>query len=379
MTENARPLRIAMTSFYLPSESKIGVGYQAHGLANALVRRGNHVTMFSPCVESAGAEYEHVHVPVSGRGRTFRWARRVAEVDVSAFDALHAHGDAYYRFRSSKPDVLTVYGSCFAEAMHIRGARERLRMALLGVGEIGGSLFVDRAVGISAGTRRWYPWIPTTIPCGVSTERFRPSGARDPEPTILFVGTFGRRKRGALLAERFAAEVKPVMPRARLWMVSEDAPEVTVPGVEVLGRLDDDELADRYRRAWVFCMPSTYEGFGVPYIEALASGTPVVASPNPGAREVLDGGEYGLLVEDDRLGRELVALLANDARRADLSVRGVSRAATYSWEVVAARYEEVYRAVIRERAARSRARRGTRPRTASRARDGCPPPTRSTI
>jgi glycosyltransferase involved in cell wall biosynthesis len=367
-----------MTSYYLPSESKIGVGYQAHGLANALVRRGHHVTMFSPCVESGGAEYEHVHVPVRGPHRTFRWARRVAEVDASAFDALHAHGDIYYRLRASGPQVLTVYGSCFAEAIHIHGARERLRMALLGLGEVVGSLVADRAIGISANTRRWYPWIRTMIPCGVSVERFRPSAARDPEPTILFVGTYGGRKRGALLAERFAAEVKPVMPRAHLWMVCEDAPPGAVPGVEVLGRLDDDELADRYRRAWVLCLPSTYEGFGVPYIEALASGTPVVASPNPGAREVLHAGQYGLLVDDDDLGRALVALLANDARRADLSTRGVSRAAIYSWDVVAAHYEEVYRGVIRERVARTRAPLDTGSRSAGPAPDGCPPPTHST-
>lgn len=147
-------------------------------------------------------------------------------------------------------------------------------------------------------------------------------------------------------------------------MVCEDAPPgLGVPGVEVLGRVTDDELADRYRRAWVFCLPSTYEGFGVPYIEALASGTPVVASPNPGAREVLGGGDYGLLVADDELGQELVALLANAERRADLSTRGITRARSYSWDVVAGRYEELYQAVIRARAARQRAPRGSGART----------------
>jgi len=364
MTTGTRSPRVAMTSFYLPSESKIGVGYQAHALANALVEHGHAVTMFSPCVESAGAAYEHVHVPVTGPNRTFRWARRVAELDLSDFDVLHAHGDDYYLFRSPVGHVRTVYGSCFAEAIHIRGARERLRMALLGLGEVGGSLLADRAVGISANTRRWYPWIRTTIPCGVSVERFHPSGTREPDPTILFVGTYGWRKRGALLMERFAAVVRPAMPRARLWMVCEDAPRAPgVPGVEVLGRLTDDELADRYRRAWVFCLPSTYEGFGVPYIEALASGTPVVASPNPGAREVLDAGEYGLLVEDDELGPALVGLLTSAEQRADLSARGVARANSYSWDVIAGRYEDTYRAVIEERAARRRGLRGSRTRT----------------
>ena len=65
-------------------------------------------------------------------------------------------------------------------------------------------------------------------------------------------------------------------------MVTQDAPADPGAGITVLGRLDDEELAREYRAAWVFCLPSSYEGFGIPYAEAMASGTPVVATPNPG-------------------------------------------------------------------------------------------------
>jgi len=147
-----------------------------------------------------------------------------------------------------------------------------------------------------------------------------------------------------LLADVFEQVVRPAIPKAKLWMVSTDVPPR--PHVEVLGRLTDDELAERYRRAWVFCLPSTYEGFGVPYVEALASGTPVVATPNVGAREVLAGGEFGVLAADSDLGRALVELLGSGELRADLAARGRERASTYAWPTVVEAYEGVYRELL---------------------------------
>jgi glycosyltransferase involved in cell wall biosynthesis len=96
----------------------------------------------------------------------------------------------------------------------------------------------------------------------------------------------------------------------------------------------------------------------VPYIEALASGTPVVATPNVGAREVLDEGRFGVLSDDADLGADLLALLRNEPRRAHLAEVGSTRAADYDWPVVVARYEAIYRELI----ANPR-RRGAKPRT----------------
>ena len=66
--------------------------------------------------------------------------------------------------------------------------------------------------------------------------------------------------------------------------------------------VDDAELASLYRRAWAYVTPSTYEGFGLPYLEAMACGTPVVATPNPGSVEILDHGKYGVLAADEEFG-----------------------------------------------------------------------------
>lgn len=345
-----RPLRIAMVALYLPSESKIGAGRQAHSLANVMTRRGHHVTMYSPCRRPDDAVYEHRHIPMGGSLRTFRWAWEVGQLDLSGFDLFHSHGDDQWRVgRSTPPHVRTLYGSCFSEALHIRGAKERARMALLGVSEMAATAVADRCVAISENTRRWFPWVGDVIPCGVDLDLFTPGEEQEPEPTILFVGTYHQRKRGWLLAEAFARHVRPHLPGARLQMVCTDA--APGPGIEVLGRLGDEELAERYRRAWAFCLPSTYEGFGVPYVEAMATGTPVVATPNVGAREVLGDGAFGEIVPDDQLGPRLLALLRDEHRRRTLRAAGLERARRYSWDVTAGAYEDLYQQVLPTRPA----------------------------
>jgi glycosyltransferase involved in cell wall biosynthesis len=339
-----RPLRIAMISYYLPSESKIGVGYQVHELANELARRGHHVDVFSPCGPVEGAEYGHVHLPMTGSLRTFRFAFVMRRQDLSSYDVLHAHGEDYWMWRRRVPmHVRTLHGSCFEEAIHIRGIGQKLRMVMLGLTEVLASIVADRTVLISPQTRRWTPWVRTVIPNGVDAARFGPDGTRrSTEPTVLFVGTWRQRKRGADLARIFAEEVRPRVPDARLRMVTQDAPEALPDGVQTLGRLSDADLAHEYRSAWVFCLPSSYEGFGIPYAEAMTAGVPVVATPNVGARYVTDGGRYGVVAELDELGGELSALLTDGPWRQRLGAASLERAKEFDLRSVADRYEEVY-------------------------------------
>lgn len=335
-----RPLNIAMISYYLPSGSKIGVGYQVHALANELVSSGHSVTVFSACGPVEGALYTTRTVPLSGANRTFKFALRLRRVDWSPFDVLHAHGDDYWLWRRRVPaHVRTLHGSCFSEALHIRGARERIRMLLLGCTELLASVVADETVTVSDATRRWMPWIRNTIPNGVALSRFHP-GERAAHPTILFVGTYGHRKRGRFLMQVFREEVLPNVPDAELWMVAEDAPAER--SVTVLGRVSDDELADLYRRAWVFCLPSTYEGFGIPYVEAMASGCPVVATPNSGVLEVTEGGRFGAISSDRDLGTTLVRLLTREEERSWRASAGLRKAQSYDLSNVTKQYLVIY-------------------------------------
>jgi glycosyltransferase involved in cell wall biosynthesis len=106
-------------------------------------------------------------------------------------------------------------------------------------------------------------------------------------------------------------------------------------------------LVERYQRASVFCLPSSYEGFGVPYIEAMAAGCPVLATPNVGAIEVLGAGAFGRIVQPERLGPSLLELLEDPAARATLSRSGRRRATEYDWATVVDRYERIYERILR--------------------------------
>lgn len=335
------PLRVAMISNYLPSGSKIGVGYQAHALANGLVERGHRVTMFTACPAPDEARYETVQLPPTARWRTFGFAWRLRGVDLSGYDVVHAHGDDYWLSRDTPPRVRSMHGSCMAEALRIPGIREKTRMLMLGATEVVASVLADRTVLVSPQTRHWLPWISTVIPNGVEP-RFHPAPNRRADtPTILFVGTYGNRKRGRLLMDVFADKIRPHLPKARLVMVCSDAP--AAEGVTVTGRIAGAELADWFQRAWVFCLPSSYEGFGIPYAEALVSGVPVVSTDNPGARYVLDGGRAGVICPPEELGSHLLRLLTDERARGTATDRGLDRGRMFVLDQVINRYLDIYR------------------------------------
>ena len=334
---------MAMISLYLPSSSKIGAGYQAHAMANAFAARGWKVTMHSPSPRPEDALYEHVVVPVGAHLRTFRFAWELRRFDWSGYDVVHAHGDDYFLWMKDPVHVRTMHGSCLAEALHIPGLKEKLRMTLLGLSEIVAAGAAHRTVGVSENTRRSFPWLRQVIPNGVALDTYFPTDAKEAAPTILFVGTYKNRKRGELLMRAFAERVRVAHPQAQLWMVCDDAPPAA--GVTVLGRVSEAKLAELYRKAWVFCLPSSYEGFGVPYIEAMASGTAVVATPNPGANEVLGQGRFGRIVEPGELGCALDELLGDRGERTRFEALGLQRAQEYSWSRVTEQYEALYRAL----------------------------------
>jgi phosphatidylinositol alpha-mannosyltransferase len=333
-------MKIGMISLYLPSGSKIGSGYQAHYMATALAHRGHEVTMHTPCAPVPGAPYRTVTLDVGNSLRTFRFAWRLRHVDWNRFDVIHAHGDDYWLWNIRPPHIRTMHGSCFAEAVHIPGLWNKLRMLMLGTSEVLATLAADRTVCVSQNTRRHYPWVRNVILNGVDTSAFRPGGVKESTPTILFVGTLHNRKRGAALLEAFKNEIRPALPSAQMWMVCGDGP--AVGGVTYFKDIPMEQLADLYRRAWVFCLPSSYEGFGVPYIEAMASGTPVVATPNVGAVEVLGDGKWGVLTPIERIAPEILRLLRDPAERDRLTRAGLERVQDFSWDHILSQYERTY-------------------------------------
>jgi glycosyltransferase involved in cell wall biosynthesis len=114
--------------------------------------------------------------------------------------------------------------------------------------------------------------------------------------------------------------------------------------VTFLGYVDDRTLGRLIRNATVFCHPSVAEGFGIPCLEAMALGAPVLAADIPTINEIA-AGTVDLVPPDDpaALAAGLQALLDDPARRADLSARGLARAADFTWERMTDRIVGAYR------------------------------------
>jgi glycosyltransferase involved in cell wall biosynthesis len=112
------------------------------------------------------------------------------------------------------------------------------------------------------------------------------------------------------------------------------------------GYVPDDDLVALYNAADIFVSPSLFEGFGLPPLEAMACGTPVVTSNTTSLPEVV--GDAALMVDPldaEALANAMSAVLADDALRAQLSRQGLERAATFSWEATARTVLGVYRSI----------------------------------
>ncbi|GEM_PF-1439898 len=178
------------------------------------------------------------------------------------------------------------------------------------------------------------------------------------EPLLLFVGTLVRRKNPETVVRAFA-ELATRSPELRLVMVGRAGSasgevEKAVRESEVTDRIEvrhglaDTDLASLYRHASLLIMPSHYEGFGIPVIEAMASGLPVVASDIEVFREV--GGDaaayYGEPEDVAALASTVAALLDDGPRRVRMAEVGLARSEQFHWDKIIRRYLEIYEAVL---------------------------------
>ena len=196
------------------------------------------------------------------------------------------------------------------------------------------------------------------VASGAALEIVR-SRYRLPDHFVLYVGTIEPRKNLTRLLEAFAmlqrdgyASHGLVLAGCQGWAgtsVQNTIERLRLQGaVRLLGYVSIDDLVALYNLAGALVFPSLYEGFGLPIVEAMACGTPVVMSPN-GSLEEIAGGAAELV---DPTAAESIALglrrvLGDSARRAELRDLGLARARQFSWQRAAVETHEVYANVLR--------------------------------
>ncbi|HLJ74086.1 MAG TPA: glycosyltransferase family 1 protein, partial [Thermoanaerobaculia bacterium] len=148
---------------------------------------------------------------------------------------------------------------------------------------------------------------------------------------ILFVGTLEPRKG---IQDMVSAWSSLPEPRPPLMVCGDYGWRVRIPdGVDVAGWVDRDRLRELYQRARIFVYPSRYEGFGIPPLEAMACGAPVIATRVGAISEYAEGA--ALLVEPgdkEALRAAMIRLLGDESLRRELRERGIERAKQYRWD-----------------------------------------------
>lgn len=175
---------------------------------------------------------------------------------------------------------------------------------------------------------------------------FTPSD-RVREPVILTVGTLEPRKNLARVIQAYAQLPRTMTKEYRLVLVGKlgwnyqdifaALPDSTLrEQITFTGRISDEELRDWYQRASLFVYPSLYEGFGIPPLEAMACGTPVVTANVSSLPEVV--GDAALTVDPERVEaiRDAMARVLTDSGLAQtLTSTGLARSRQFSWEKTA--------------------------------------------
>jgi glycosyltransferase involved in cell wall biosynthesis len=178
------------------------------------------------------------------------------------------------------------------------------------------------------------------------------------DPFVLYAGNIKPHKNIERLIEAFHSLKQHGFEHVKLLIIGDEISKYATlrravhryklhKHVRFFGFVSDETLACLYRLAAVFVFPSLYEGFGLPPLEAMASGTPVITSNVSSLPEVV--GDAALLIdpyEPEAIADAIRRVLTDEALRADLKAKGLVRASQFSWERSIRRVREIYDEVL---------------------------------
>ena len=368
---------------YRPAlRQRTGVGEYAHQLASALVPRlqpDGQVVLFSSSWKDRlaagsipGTETVDSRIPVRLLNRAWhRWEWPPIEALAGRVDVAHSMHPLMLPSRRAAR-VITIHDLYFLDHAEDTEREIRRDYAALAASH---ARRCDAIVAVSeytaAGIRSRFDVAAEKIAvCSPAALRLpsvaqgRPAtlGRRGPD-AILFVGTLETRKNVPALLDAYGRllarepRIPPLVLAGRAGAGAETVlnrlKQPPFAGkVEHLGYVSDERRDGLFEQAAMLVLPSLDEGFGMPALEAMTRGVPVVAANRGALPEVV--GDAGLLVEPDpeALADAMKRILDNPALAQKLSDAGIERARRFTWEASAAKLMDVYRAAIERRTSR---------------------------
>jgi glycosyltransferase involved in cell wall biosynthesis len=364
---------------YRPAlRERTGVGEYVHEVARALLDSapaGESLTLFSSSYKDRldvsalrGASVVDRRIP--NRWLNLLWHRGgwppVERLAGASFEVVHASHPLLIPSRSAAR-LVTIYDLDFLDHPERTAAEIRRDYPALASGH---ARRADHVVTISRHTAA-----DIERRLGVPTARISicyPGSptwpARQEEPrdgVVLFLGSLTPRKNLGALLDAYERVLARLPNAPRLVLAGGETPEsralverarrAPLAGkVDLTGYVAPEQRLDLYRRALIFVMPSFTEGFGMPVIEAMTCGVPVVAADRGALPEAV--GAAGRLVDPDDAGalaETLIALIGNADERRRMSEAGRSQAAKFRWQDTASGVREAWsRAIAARRAAR---------------------------
>lgn len=364
---HAPPIRVFLNASSLP-ERPAGAGVYTLELAAALAAHPGVDVVAASARPLGGCG--HVAVPAGGPGQRFAWELRALGEAVERADADVYHGTHFYTPRTLQaPRVATIHDLTFFRLPRRYGFGHRQYYRAIARTTRWAERVIVPSRAVATDAVRYLglaPQLIRVIPeaprAGLHPARADEVGALRKrldleQPYLLCLGTAepGKRAVDAIRALPLVRERHPGVvlalagnPGSLSSALAAEALRQGVAGaVKFLGYVPDDDLAALLTGAEALVFPSLFEGFGLPPIEAMACGTPVIATQVPAMDEVLAGAALFVPPRDPAaIARAACKLLDSPARRAEVSAVSSRLAGTYSWERVAGETLAVYRELV---------------------------------
>ena len=312
-----------------------------------------------PTYSKRGLWIQHIHFPL-----------QIAKVNISAIHFPFAEVAPCWHWPKQKviltvPDLIRFESSTVKDSIFRTLYRKGLQSAsaIIAISDYVKAQIKEFTKGICSPV--------TTIHLGVESSVFRPLNAKENVhatkakygihgPYLLYTGGYDSRKQVADLIRVFYTLIHEAKIPHHLVLVGRimaspsfvDAMRQIIhcrlsDRVIFTDYISDEDLVHLYNGAEVFVFPSSAEGFGLPLLEAMACGTPVVAFHNTSIPEVV--GNAGVLVTNgdwDDYAHALLRLLSNDVERQKLSIQGLARSRKFTWKETARQTLELYSAAM---------------------------------